>query len=289
MPPHITTKCVITNKHYVNDLKIALQNANKSGNDLKVVTQDGSVYLRKDVLVIWSPLFQDILSSISEPKVSISLNDVSIDSVKNIKTVMMSGEVKKNLNHQEIQEMIYAGKSLGINLENVSNSVVNQRNDSVEEGEISRQTPTTVFNDPHVKNEAGYDQEDFQNRSGSGEYMCSPPAFSTSTPLKMTFKKKDPNHHPETVTLDDIIPGSHNNNNILETALAVASIPNQIEMDFSPIPPIQLTKSKKSSSVPGPSKDSTAAASVSVPIMNQNVSENPTSQTTIANANSNTF
>ena len=110
MPPHITTNYSITNKHYVNDLKIALQNANKSGNDLKVVTQDGSVYIRKDVLVIWSPLFQDILSSISEPKISISLNDVSIDSVKNIKTIMMSGEVKKNLNHAEIQGVIHAGK-----------------------------------------------------------------------------------------------------------------------------------------------------------------------------------
>ena len=110
MPPHITTNCLITNKHYVNDLKIALQNANKSGNDLKVVTQDGSVYIRKDVLVIWSPLFQDILSSISEPKISISLNDVSIDSVKNIKTIMMSGEVKKSLNHAEIQGVIHAGK-----------------------------------------------------------------------------------------------------------------------------------------------------------------------------------
>ena len=146
-----------------------------------------------------------------------------------------------------LKHFIHLGHLFGILLENVTKNQVNQRNDSVEEGEISRQTPTTVFNDSQVKTEAaGFDQEDFQNRFGSGEYICSPPAVSTSTPLKMTFKKKDPNHNPETVTLDDVSPGSQINNNILETALAAASIPDQIEMDFTPIPPIQLTKSKAS-------------------------------------------
>ena len=109
--------------------------------------------------------------------------------------------------------------------------------------------------------------------------MCSPPAFSTSTPLKMTFKKKDSNQNPDTVTLDDVNPGSHINinNNILETALAAASIPDQIEMDFTPapIPPIQLTKSKTNASFTEVSKNTETPAVISLAGLNQAVSKKP--------------
>ena len=113
--PQFTTFCSITNKHIQDNLRQALQFLNRHGTDLKVFTKDGSVYIRKELLQFWSQSFKDIFSSISEPKVAISLNDVSTDTIKNLKSVMTSGEIKKDLNQQEIQEMIYAG-NLNLNL-----------------------------------------------------------------------------------------------------------------------------------------------------------------------------